>query len=379
MLYYLSEYLTQLAETNENYSFLSPFRVFTFGTARAGGACVTAFLLTLMIGPAVIRKLVSLKVGQPIRTAEEVHALYELHEGKGGTPTMGGVMILGTILASTLLWARLDNPFIMVLIFVLLTHGYLGFRDDYAKVTKKSSAGVSARFKLFFQFFSATAAGAFLYFHPETKDYIRNFVVPGFTNPFQIENMVLVGIFVALTVAVILGSSNAVNLTDGLDGLAIGCIIVAAMTFAIFSYVAGHSQFSSYLNLPFHKGAGEVSVFCTAMVGAGLGFLWFNCYPARVFMGDTGSLSLGGLLGTVAVCCRQELMLVVVGGVFVIEALSVILQVGSFKLRGKRIFKMAPIHHHFELMGWKETKVITRFWIVAIMLALAGLATLKIR
>ncbi len=379
MLYYLSEYLTRLAETNESLSFLSPFRVFTFGTARAGAACATAFLFTLMIGPWVIRKLVSLKVGQPIRTAEEVHALYELHEGKGGTPTMGGVMILGSILVSILLWARLDNPFIMVLIFILLTHGFLGFRDDYAKVTKKSSAGVSAKFKLFFQFSSALAAGAFLYFHPETKDYIRHFVVPGFTEAFQISGDVWVGIFVALTVAVILGSSNAVNLTDGLDGLAIGCVIVASMTFAIFAYVAGHSEFSSYLKLPFHRGVGEVAVFCTAMVGAGLGFLWFNCYPARVFMGDTGSLALGGLLGTIAVCCRQELILAIVGGVFVIEALSVILQVGSFKLRGKRIFKMAPIHHHFELMGWKETKVITRFWIVAIMLALAGLATLKIR
>ncbi len=379
MLYYLSEYLTNLAEQNENLKFLSPFRVFTFGTARAGGACITAFLLSLWIGPWVIRKLVSLKVGQPIRTAEEVHALYELHEGKGGTPTMGGVMILGTILASTLLWARLDNPFILVLLFVLLTHGYLGFRDDYAKVTQKTSAGVSAKFKLAVQFLSAAAAGAFLYFSPDTRDYIRDFIVPGFSEPFHIDPTWLVVIFVLMTVAVIMGSSNAVNLTDGLDGLAIGCMIVAAMTFAIFAYVAGHVEFSSYLKLPFHKQAGEVSIFCTSMVGAGLGFLWFNCHPARVFMGDTGSLALGGLLGTIAVCCRQELILAVVGGVFVIEALSVIVQVFSFKTRGKRIFKMAPIHHHFELSGWKETKVITRFWIVAIMLALAGLATLKIR
>ena len=209
MLYYLSEYLTNLAEQNEHLKFLSPFRVFTFGTARAGGACVTAFLLSLWIGPWVIRKLVSLKVGQPIRTAEEVHALYDLHEGKGGTPTMGGVMILGTILASTLLWARLDNPFILVLLFVLLTHGYLGFRDDYAKVTQKTSAGVSAKFKLAVQFLSAAAAGAYLYFSPDTRDYIRDFIVPGFSEPFHIDPTWLVVIFVIMTVAVIMGSSNA--------------------------------------------------------------------------------------------------------------------------------------------------------------------------
>ena len=386
MLYYLQE-LTD---------WFGPFRVFEYITLRAGGACVTAFLLSLFFGNRVILKLVSLKVGQPIRTAAEVHKLAELHGNKAGTPTMGGVLILGSILVSTLLWARPDSPFIWALLFILIVLGYLGFRDDYAKVTKNSSDGVSARFKIVIQFTASAAAVAFLYYYPAannvagnglpmdhpdyyagTENYVRQFIVPFLIDPLEIKGLWVI-CFILLAVVVIIGSSNAVNLTDGLDGLAAGCMVIAAMTFAIFGYAASRADFAAYLHVPHHPGAGEVTVFCTAMVGAGLGFLWFNCYPARVFMGDTGSLSLGGLLGTVAICVRQELMLLVVGGVFVMEALSVILQVGSFKLRGKRIFKMAPIHHHFELMGWKETTVITRFWIIAIMFALAGLATLKI-
>ncbi len=356
--------------------YFSPLNVFSYISFRAGAACLTAFLLSLAFGNFVIRKLISLKVGQPIRTAEEVHKLYELHEGKGGTPTMGGVLILGCILFSTLLWAQPTNPFILVLLFVLVTHGLLGFMDDYKKVTKRKSDGVSARFKLIFQLAAAGGAGALLYYNPETQDYIQRLLIP-FVKDWGFE----MGIFsILFFVVIIVGSSNAVNLTDGLDGLAIGCMIVAAMTYAIFAYIAGHENFASYLsNLPHHPRAGEVAVFSMSIVGAGLGFLWFNSYTARVLMGGTGSLALGGILGTIAICCRQEIVLVIVGGIFVIEALSVILQVASFKTRGKRIFRMAPIHHHFELMGWKETKVIVRFWIIAIMFALAGLATLKIR
>ncbi|MEM7012669.1 MAG: phospho-N-acetylmuramoyl-pentapeptide-transferase [Verrucomicrobiota bacterium] len=335
------------------------------------------------MGNFVIRKLTELKIGQPIRTADEVHKLAALHEGKGGTPTMGGVLILSTILLSTLLWARPTSPFIWALWFILLVLGALGFMDDYQKVAKKNSKGVSARGKLIIQVGASAIAGAFLYFYPSTHEYMADIRLPMLKTPIEIKEW---GIWLAAILSVgfftciIVGSSNAVNLTDGLDGLAIGCTVVAAMTFSIFSYVAGHKWFADHLSeLAYHPQAGEVAVFCMAMVGAGVGFLWFNCHPARVFMGDTGSLSLGGLLGVIAISSRQEFVLILVGGVFVIEAMSVILQVASFKMRGKRIFRMAPIHHHFELMGWKETKVIVRFWILAIMFALAALATLKIR
>lgn len=374
MLYYLHE----LSE------FFGPFNVFYYITPRAGGACLTAFLLSLLMGNFVIRKLTELKIGQPIRTADEVHKLAALHEGKGGTPTMGGVLILSTILISTLLWARPDSPFIWVLWFVAIVLGLLGFRDDYLKVAKKNAKGVSARGKLILQLFAAAGAAGFLFFWPSTHEYMSDIRLPMVKTPLEPElwfgGVIAGGIMLVFFTVIIVGSSNAVNLTDGLDGLAIGCTIVSAMTFAIFSYVAGHEHFAAYLSeLPHHPDAGEVAVFSMAMVGAGVGFLWFNCHPARVFMGDTGSLAIGGLLGVIAISSRQEFVLVLVGGVFVIEAGSVILQVASFKMRGKRIFKMAPIHHHFELMGWKESKVIVRFWILAIMFALAGLATLKIR
>jgi len=351
--------------------------VFEYVTPRAGGACLTAFLISVLTGHWVIRKLTALKLGQPIRSSDEVHKLHELHHGKGGTPTMGGVMILGSIFIASLLWARPNNPFIIALLYLLLVLGFLGFMDDYRKVTRKSSEGVSATFKLFVQGLGTVGAACFLYFYnSETQDYLRPLYIPFLKNPL----IPSLGIFaIVFFVLVMVGGSNAVNLTDGLDGLAIGCMIVASMTYAIFAYVTGHIEFSEYLLLPYHPQASEVTIFCMSMVGAGAGFLWFNAHPAAVFMGDTGSLSLGGLLGLVAICCRQELLLVVIGGVFVMEAMSVILQVGSFKLRGKRIFRMAPIHHHFELKGWSENKVITRFWILAIMFALAGLATLKIR
>ncbi|MEZ5304047.1 MAG: phospho-N-acetylmuramoyl-pentapeptide-transferase [Verrucomicrobiales bacterium] len=351
--------------------------VFQYITLRLRRACLTAWVVAVLCGPRVIRRLISMKVGQPIRTAEEVHKLAELHGGKAGTPTMGGVLILGAVMLSTFLWARPDNPFVWVAAFVFGGLGLLGFADDYKKVKQKKSDGISARAKLAGQFGIALTVGIFLYFHPGTGGFIRQLWVPFLKEPL-INDM---GYFaIALFPLVIVGCSNAVNLTDGLDGLATGCTITVAITYALFSYLCGHAILSEkYLYLPSSQYAGELAIVCTALVGACMGFLWFNAHPAEVFMGDTGSLAIGGLLGTVALCCKQELLLVLVGGVFVMEAGSVILQVGSFKLRKKRIFKMSPIHHHFELMGWHESKVINRFWILSIIFALMGLATLKLR
>ncbi len=375
MLYYLSELRDHLQVLN----------VFQYQTFRAAGAGLTAFVFCLLFGNRVILKLTSLKVGQPIRTKEEVHRLAELHGGKGGTPTMGGILIIGALLTATLLWARPTNPFIWALVFTTLGLGALGFMDDYLKVTRKKSAGASGKMKLIVQFIVAIIAVGIVYFEERNamaqageavKPFISAFYVPFMKDPL-IKDMGLFT-FVLLPV-IIVGASNAVNLTDGLDGLAAGCTVSVAFAYALFTYVAGHSEVAEYLLLPHNQHSGEVAVFCAALIGSGLGFLWFNCHPARVFMGDTGSLALGGILGMVAICCKQELLLAVVGGVFVIEALSVILQVGSFKLTGKRIFKMAPIHHHFELMGWSESRVIIRFWIVSIMFALFGLMTLKLR
>jgi phospho-N-acetylmuramoyl-pentapeptide-transferase len=366
MLYFLHQFEEQF----------SVLRVFEYQTFRAAGACITAFLISLMFGNWLIFKLTSLKLGQPVRTAAEVHKLAELHGNKGGTPTMGGVLILGAVVVSVALWARPTNPLIWMTMFVFVSLGVLGFFDDYAKVKRKNSAGVSARVKLIAQFGVAVVAVLTLYLHPGTSSYIREFYIPFLKEPL-IKDMGWFGVL--LLPLVIIACSNAVNLTDGLDGLATGCTISVAMTYGIFAYAAGNAVASSYLNVPNNIHAGEVAIVCAALVGAGMGFLWFNCHPARVFMGDTGSLAIGGLLGAVAICCKQEILLIIVGGVFVAEALSVILQVGSFKLRGKRIFKMAPLHHHFELMGWKESKVITRFWIVSMMFALAGLMTLKLR
>lgn len=366
MLYYLKD-LTD---------YLDVLNVFQYQTFRAAGACLTAFLICLLLGNRVILKLTSLKLGQPVRTAEEVHKLAELHGGKMGTPTMGGILIVGAVLLSVVLWARLSNPFIWVMIFVTITTGLLGFIDDYKKVTKKSSDGVSSRFKLIFQFAVAFSAVAYLLYRPDTSEYISQLFIPSLKEPIIKDMGWFAYLFLPL---VIVGCSNAVNLTDGLDGLAAGCTVSTAVTYALFSYVAGNQLASGYLLVPHHQYAGEVTIFCTALVGAGLGFLWFNCHPAKVFMGDTGSLSIGGMLGMVAICCKQEITLIIVGGVFVIEAMSVILQVASFKLTGKRIFKMSPIHHHFELMGWEESKVINRFWIISIIFAMIGLMTLKLR
>jgi len=352
------------------------FNVFYYVTFRSVAAAVTAFAVCLIFGNFVIRKLTALKLGQPIRSAEEVHRLAELHFGKQGTPTMGGVLIIGAVFLSSFLWARPDNRFVWLALFSMLSLGAVGFADDYLKVTKKKSAGISGRLKLLFQIILAAIVTAVFLTSPLLEVQARSLYLPFFKAPV-ITNM---GWFTFLFFAlVIVGSSNAVNLTDGLDGLAIGCTVTVAFAYALLSYAAGNFRIAEYLQVPFYPFTGELTVVCAALVGAGFGFLWFNCYPAKVFMGDTGSLAIGGMIGVVAICCKQELLLMVVGGVFVVEAVSVILQVLSFKLTGRRIFAMSPIHHHFELVGWKENTVIVRFWILSGVFALLGLATLKLR
>lgn len=378
----------------DTFSFLNLFQYVTFRAATAG---LLAFVISIILGPRIIRKLISLKVGQPIRTAEEVHKLAELHGGKLGTPTMGGVLILASVLISTLVCARIFNPFVVVCAFTMSACGLLGFMDDYTKVKKKNSDGVSSRTKLFWQLVIALIASSFIYFKTEISGYgaspeqlannlagfrlgeksigIGDICFPLFKEPI-IDLGILVIPFFAL---IIIGCSNAVNLTDGLDGLATGCTISVALSYSMLAYLAGHFFMATeYLVIPHNRYLAELAVFMMALAGAAFGFLWFNCHPAKVFMGDTGSLAIGGALGTAAICAKQELLLVIIGGVFVMEALSVMLQVGSFKLRKKRIFKMAPIHHHFELLGWHESQVIIRFWILSIMLALFGIALLKI-
>jgi len=376
------------------FSFLNLLGYITF---RAAVSCLLSFILSLVFGPRVIRKLISMKLGQPIRNAAEVHKLAELHGGKIGTPTMGGVLILGTVLVSTLLCARIFNPFVVVTACTMGACGLLGFCDDYKKVREKKSDGVSARTKLFWQLVIALVAACFIYYKKEISgfgatDTERALGIAGFRLgkesigigsicfPLWKTPIINLGWFaIPFFVAIIIGTSNAVNLTDGLDGLATGCTITAALAYAVLAYLAGHFYMATdYLVIPHNRYVGELAVFLMALVGAGFGFLWFNCHPAKVFMGDTGSLGIGGALATAAICAKQELLLLIIGGIFVMEAMSVILQVGSFKLRKKRIFKMAPIHHHFELLGWHENQVIIRFWLLSIMLALFGLALLKI-
>jgi len=366
MMYFLHELRDQIPA----------FNVFQYITFRAIAAAMTSFLLCLIFGNWVIRKLIGLKIGQPIRTKEEVHKLAELHGGKRGTPTMGGVLLLGAVLISTLLWAKPQNHSVWLAMFTIVWLGGLGFIDDYLKVTKKKSDGVSGRTKLAAQFTLAAVITGFFLLNPAIEVQARQLFVPFYKEPVILNLSWVTFFFFAL---VVVGTSNAVNLTDGLDGLATGCTITVALAYAVIAYVCGNERISSYLQVPFYPFTGELAVICMALVGAGLGFLWFNCHPAKVFMGDTGSLAIGGVLGVVAICCKQELLLLVVGGVFVMEAMSVILQVMSFKLTGKRIFAMSPIHHHFELKGWKENTVIVRFWILSIMFAFLGLATLKLR
>jgi len=347
------------------------FNVFKYITFRAAMAAFTAFVVSVIAGPFVIRWLQELNFGQNIRK-EHVGSLYDLHKHKQGTPTMGGILIILSILIATLLWADVINKYVLLTLGSFLWLGAVGFADDYIKISKKRNLGLRAKPKLLGQVLLGVVIALFvMYLTP---------IPPTLNVPFFKHFVLDLGIFYILFVVLVLsGSSNAVNLTDGLDGLAIGCTIIAALAYAILSYVAGHARFSEYLNIFYIKGTGELAVFCAAMVGAGLGFLWFNSHPATVFMGDTGSLALGGAIGVVSIFIKKELLLFLVGGIFVIEALSVILQVASFKLTKKRIFLMSPIHHHFQLLGWSESKVTIRFWIVAIILAFLSMSTLKLQ
>ncbi len=374
MLYYLHLLHDFGSETGSEV--LKGFNVFQYITFRSLAAGVTAFLLSLVFGNWVIRRLISLKVGQPIRSQEEVNRLHELHGAKAGTPTMGGVLLLGTVIVSTLLWARPSNPLVWLALFTVVYLGALGFVDDYLKVTKKSSDGISSRLKFALQCLLAAMITLFFAYEPSFSAQASELYVPFLKEPI----IHLLGVFTfILYLLVIVGASNAVNLTDGLDGLAAGCTATVAFAFAVLTYAAGNTKIAAYLQIPFVQFSGELGVVCLALFGASLGFLWWNCHPARVFMGDTGSLAIGGLLGVLAISCKQELLFAVMGGIFVLEAGSVILQVASFKLTGRRIFKMSPLHHHFELSGWKESTVIVRFWILSIIFALLGLATLKLR
>ncbi len=376
MLYYLSEISTWASSRGIDNDILKALNVFSYITFRAICAGVTAFVLSLAFGNLVIRKLISLKFGQPIRTATEVHKLHELHGSKKGTPTMGGVLLIGTVVVSTLLWAKPENPFVWLVLFSTVFMGGIGLYDDWLKVSKKSSDGISSRMKFALQCLLAGIFTVFLLLNPKVSTIAQQLYFPFIKDPLLPSMGLFSFIFFLL---VIVGTSNAVNLTDGLDGLATGCTATVAATYAVLVYVAGNIKAASYLQIPYVAYSGELAVLCVALLGACLGFLWWNAHPARVFMGDTGSLAIGGMLGSVAICCKQEILLVIVGGVFVIEAMSVIIQVASFKLTGRRIFKMSPIHHHFELSGWKENTVIVRFWILSVLFALLGLATLKLR
>ena len=348
------------------------FNVFRYITFRTAMAATTAFLISIIVGPFVIKKLRELKVGQNIRNEKEAPGIYDMHKHKQGTPTMGGVLILLAVTVSTVLWADIFNKYVILTLLSTIWLGIIGFMDDYIKLVNKKSKGLAGEAKLAGQLVLALIVGLILYWDPNVNHSLDL--------PFLKNTIFNMGIFyIPFVMLVLVGTSNAVNLTDGLDGLAIGCVIMIAVAYAGFSYVSGHAKFSSYLDIAYIKNAGELTVFCAALLGAGLGFLWFNSYPASVFMGDTGSLALGGALGIVSVLIKKELLLVIVGGIFVVEAVSVILQVGSFKMRKKRIFLMAPIHHHFQMKGWAEPKVIVRFWIVAAILALLSLATLKLR
>ncbi|MCK5925655.1 MAG: phospho-N-acetylmuramoyl-pentapeptide-transferase [Methylococcales bacterium] len=360
MLFYLADYLMSLD---------SGFRVFQYLTFRAILGTLTALIISFMIGPWMIAKLTRNKIGQSVREDGP-----ESHLQKSGTPTMGGTMILVAITISTLLWADLGNHYVWVILTVTMGFGVIGFVDDYKKVMLNNSDGLSAKLKYLFQSLIGMGAAVFLYHSASTPEETQLLI------PFFKDVMLNLGWgYIVLSYLVIVGTSNAVNLTDGLDGLAIMPTVMIAIGMGIFAYLSGHKEFAEYLGIPFLASSGELIVFCGALVGSGLGFLWFNTYPAMVFMGDVGSLALGAGLGVLAILVRQEFVLFIMGGIFVVETLSVIIQVASFKLRGKRVFRMAPIHHHYELKGWPEPRIIVRFWIITVILVLVGLATLKIR
>jgi phospho-N-acetylmuramoyl-pentapeptide-transferase len=362
-----------------------PFRIFRYVTFRTAFASLTALFMGLIVGPAIIRQLRDFQIGQYIREEGP-----KGHQKKAGTPTMGGVLITIAIVVPTLLWADLSNTYIWLAVFSTMAFGAIGFADDYIKVVHKRNLGLTGRMKLVLQFLAAGLVGVTLVTLTATRQYSTHLMVP-FLKQFR-PDLVIEGLrhyphlwwlaftpFVVFVMLVLVGSSNAVNLTDGLDGLAIGCTVIAAGALTVLTYLSGHAVFAEYLELQKMPAVAEVTVFCGAMVGSSIGFLWYNAHPAEIFMGDVGSLALGGAIGTVAIIIKQELLLPFIGGIFVLEALSVIIQVGSYKLRKKRVFKMAPIHHHFELMGWSESKIIIRFWILALIFALFALTTLKLR
>lgn len=364
---------------------VGPFRIFRYLTFRTAFASLTAMFIGLIVGPAVIRRLREFQIGQYIREDGP-----KAHQKKAGTPTMGGVLIAIAIVVPTILWADLSNKFVWLAVFSTLAFGGIGFADDYLKVVNRRNLGLTGRSKIFLQIAFSVLIAVFLILLQAKGEYSTHLIVP-FLKSFK-PDLVIQGLlnrphlwpiaflpFIGFVCLVIVGSSNAVNLTDGLDGLAIGCTVIAAGALTVLTYVSGHAVFAEYLELSRMPQVGELSIFCGAMVGSSIGFLWYNAHPAEIFMGDVGSLALGGAIGTVAVIIKQELLLPFVGGVFVIEALSVIIQVGSYKLRKKRVFKMAPLHHHFELVGWSESKIIVRFWVASLVFALFALTTLKLR
>jgi len=359
MIIYLAEYLEQ---------FHSGFNVFQYITLRAVLAAITALLISFMVGPYMIRRLSRYRIGQVVRDDGP-----ETHLVKAGTPTMGGALILVAVAITTLLWGQLDNKYVWVVLLTTLAFGVVGWVDDYRKLVLQDPKGLASRYKYLWQSVIGLSVAVYLYANAQPVE--TQLVVPFFKN----LSPQLGWLFIPFAYFVIVGSSNAVNLTDGLDGLAVMPTVLVCGALGLIAYLTGHVQFAKYLSIPYLEGVGEVTVFCAALVGAGLGFLWFNAYPAMVFMGDVGALALGAALGIIAVVIRQELVLLIMGGVFVMETVSVILQVVSFKLTGKRIFKMAPLHHHFELKGWPEPRVIVRFWIITVILVLIGLATLKLR
>ncbi len=363
--------------------YFSPLNVVRYITVRTAFAGLTALLLMLILGPGLIRRLKQFQVGQFVR--EEVPT----HHPKAGTPTMGGVLIIIAIVLPAVLWTNLTNPFLWLVLFALLGFGTIGFVDDYMKTVRRQSLGLRARTKFGLQVLAAVAVGAILLslrnglysteiLFPFFKQLRPDLVIDSLLDGWPLYALAVLPFLIFLAL-VLVGCSNAVNLTDGLDGLAIGCVAIAGGALTALTYVSGHARFAEYLDLSKMPQVAELTVFCGAMTGASLGFLWYNAHPAEIFMGDVGSLSLGGAIGTVAVIIKQEILLLFIGGIFVLEALSVILQVGSFKLSGRRIFRMAPLHHHFELVGWSESKIIVRFWIAALVFALFSLSTLKLR
>ncbi len=361
MFYYLSQFR----------DIFFGFNIFRYITFRTGMAAFTTFVLCIVIGPMIIRKLREMKIGE-VAKRDDAPDLDKFQDAKEGTPTMGGIFVVGSIIISVLLWGDLSNHFVLLTLLTCLYLAVLGWVDDYFKLKGIGQRGLNKRTKLLWEILLGCFVGSYVYFNPTTSTQLDL--------PFLKDAIINLGwLYVPFVAMIVIGTSNAVNLTDGLDGLAIGCVLVVSITLAILSYITGHIKFSAYLFIPYIADAGELTVVCAAIVGASLGFLWFNCHPATVFMGDTGSLSLGGTLGVLAVLIKKELLLVIIGGVFGIEALSVIKQKISFRVWGKRIFKMSPFHHHLQLSGWPESKIIIRFWILAVIMALLALTTLKIR